>query len=135
MKKKKKGSIDRYAIPLLFTIVVFILVLMQMYTTSSMDKKDNIDILSRKYILKMETEGYLTNDMKIDLLKDLNEAGAININLTGTTMSRVGYGKEIKLSIKCDLEVDTLQVLDNLSAKKEKSTIPVTSSKTSTAKY
>ena len=61
--------------------------------------KSSVSQISRQYILKMETYGYLTEDDKEGLVKSLSDTGLESISLAGTDMAEVGYGNEIKLYI------------------------------------
>ena len=66
--------------------------------------KASVSQVSRQYILKMETYGYLTEGDRDNLIDSLAEAGLTNISLAGTDMSEVGYGNEIKLYISGSTE-------------------------------
>ena len=61
--------------------------------------KSSVSQISRRYILKMETYGYLTGEDRNDLVSALSDAGLENISLEGTDMSEVGYGNKISLYI------------------------------------
>ena len=61
--------------------------------------KSSVSQISRMYILKMETYGYLTVDDRNELVDALSNAGLENISLAGTDMSEVGYGNKICLYI------------------------------------
>lgn len=63
------------------------------------DRKTEINQIARKYILKMETVGMLTEPDKSALLEELAAAGASDVRLDGTTVHRVGYGSAIVLHI------------------------------------
>lgn len=62
--------------------------------------KAEINQIARKYILRMETEGVLTEMDRLALNKELAEVGVSDISLEGTTMVRVGYGEAITLHIR-----------------------------------
>ncbi len=63
------------------------------------NKKFEINQLARKYILRMETIGYLTSNDKNQLNQELLELGIGNFNFEGTTLNQVGYGNNIALCI------------------------------------
>lgn len=63
-------------------------------------QKGEISQLARKYILRMETVGYLTGQDAVELKSEMDRIGATNINLEGSTLSAVGYGESIVLDIK-----------------------------------
>lgn len=67
-------------------------------------QKTQVGQLARKYILKMETEGYLTADEQIRLTCELGEMGITDVNLDNTTVQPGGYGQEIVLNINGKLK-------------------------------
>lgn len=74
------------------------------------DYKTDIKQIARGYALKMETVGYLTPELKTLLLKDLQEYGLQGVDLTGTSLTPVGYGQDIVLAISgrlCTSGLDT----------------------------
>lgn len=68
--------------------------------TELLMKKLEVSQLSRRYILKMETEGYLMELEKQNLLEELRDLGVQNIDLNGTTTQPVAYGETITLKIR-----------------------------------
>ena len=73
MGRKSKGNVmDLVTIG--FTILAMSIVVMAyLECTGLMMKKLEISQVSRRYILKMETEGYLTPQSKESLLQELRE--------------------------------------------------------------
>lgn len=63
-------------------------------------KKTMISQTARSYILKMETEGYLSQAHEEELRRSLAAEGMTDIDLTGTTKEQMGYGSEIVLRIR-----------------------------------
>ncbi len=66
-------------------------------------QKAAVGQLARKYILRMETEGELTAADRTSLLQELEELGATEVTLTGTS-GRVMYGEPIELKIEGKLK-------------------------------
>lgn len=108
IKKKQKGQGDLIAslfVVLALTLFVFFFI----NVIADVNTRIQMDQIARKYILRMETEGYLTDEeaaaMKTELCS-IPSVGAVatesDIDLTGTTMgSPKGYGATIILDIKC----------------------------------
>lgn len=67
-------------------------------------QKAEVSQIARKYILRMETVGMLTDAQGAALRKELEEAGISQIELNGTTMWQVNYGDPIILQIKGKLK-------------------------------
>ena len=98
-------------------------------------KNDEVRQIGREYILAMETEGRLTSSLESSMRADLAAKGLKNIDLSGTTMSDVGYGNEIFLCVKGDLEVDSFHTTGFLQMARGTSTLPVKIKLSSTAKH
>ena len=62
--------------------------------------KSSVSQISRHYILRMETIGYLTPEDADGLVSELSDAGLREISLGNTDTSEVGYGNAIRLEIK-----------------------------------
>ena len=71
-------------------------------------KKLEISQLSRQYILKMETEGYLTEENRQALIQELQKVGLQEIDLSGTTLQPVSYGDTILLNIRGTIRARTV---------------------------
>ena len=61
--------------------------------------KSSVSQISREYILKMETRGYLTDGDRADLYDALSYAGLEDVSLGNTDTAEVGYGNTIRLEI------------------------------------
>jgi uncharacterized Rossmann fold enzyme len=66
-------------------------------------KKAAVGQLARKYILRMETVGGLTDADRTALLQELEELGATEVTLEGTSV-RAAYGEPIELRIQGKLK-------------------------------
>ena len=64
------------------------------------DTKTEVSQVARKYMLRMETVGYLEPADKTELIRELERLGVTKVNLAGTTMSPVGYGQSIYLELE-----------------------------------
>lgn len=103
---------------LLGILAISVLSLMYLSYMARYDKKEAADQLAREYILRMETEGYLTDESKNNLIRSMENLGYTNINLSGTTMTDAGYGNQIMLVINASLETDKINVTDYLGINK-----------------
>ena len=102
--KKKAGNVLDFLTILLTIMAMSILVMVYLECTNLMMKKLEISQISRKYILKMETEGYLTESAKNSLLAELQQAGVRCVDISGTTVMPVMYGDAIILRIRGNVE-------------------------------
>lgn len=90
---------------ILLTIAAMsILVAAFLECTNLLIKKQEVGQISRKYILKMETDGYLTEGTKNALLQELQQAGVCSVDISGTTLAPVTYGDAIVLKIQGTIE-------------------------------
>lgn len=133
--KKKKGNVSEFGIVIITLVTLFIIVMVNITASADYSKKDNISILSRMYILKMETKGYLDQEDEVSLINDLTEVGMKNISLVGTTKSNVGYGKTINLTINGEIEITEYKIKNLFSIDTLKKPIPVEEKRKSTAKH
>ena len=110
MKKKDEGIIDQALGILLTMIFVVILVLGCMYYSNWITTKNNNDATCRKYMLKMESDGYLDNKNKSELIRDLNNLGVTNIDLSGTTQTETTYGSQVILRVKGTINLEGIRL-------------------------
>lgn len=91
---------------------------------------------SRKYMLTMETMGYLDAASRTSLMQDLSDLQVTDIDLTGSTMTDAGYGNAVYLQITCKLPIEQLNMDGNdmLRFFFEDGTIPIRVRRMSTAK-
>lgn len=61
-----------------------------------------IESVSRKYIQRMETYGYLTPELQDDINKELDALGVVNIDCSKSTMQKTKNGETINLIINAD---------------------------------
>lgn len=106
-RKSKANVMDMVTIGITI-LAMSIVVTAYLECTNLMLKKLEISQLSRQYILKMETEGYLNESSKQSLLQELQALGVQNIDLSGTTLQPVSYGETILLKIKGTVSVRTI---------------------------
>lgn len=134
MKKKDKGMIDHF-LPAILTMLFLLLIWFGFTTlTGNIDRSTEIHQVARRYMLRMESDGYLTPENKNMLVKELEALGVKNINLNGTNLQDVGYGNKIRLCIKGMATIKTLELQDILSAKLVLKEVPLEINKTSIAK-
>lgn len=133
--KREPGS-SMGLLPMMFAIAFMgIISLMFLGWMKNMDTRDDIDIIARQYILRMESTGYLTDADRVSLIQELTDIGATNINLSGTSTSEVGYGNKITLHIQGNLKLLDYQLRASLDVLQGSQMVPFHVTKTSTAKY
>ncbi len=102
--EKNDGSVGDVMPMCIFVICIAFVMISFADCVRLINVKASVSQVSRQYILKMETYGYLTEGDRDNLIDSLAEAGLTNISLAGTDMSEVGYGNEIKLYISGSTE-------------------------------
>lgn len=93
-------------------LAMSVVVMVYLECSGLMMKKLEISQISRNYILKMETEGYLSQENKNSLLQELQNIGVLEPELTGTTLQPVAYGDTILLKIKGKVVTRTIKEED-----------------------
>ena len=98
--KTEKGNIGDLMSAGICMLLLTVLLVAYMDSVRLADEKMEINQIARKYILRMETVGMLTESDRLLLCRELEAAGASDISLEGTTLERAGYGEEVLLKIK-----------------------------------
>lgn len=95
-------------------LAMTIVVMVYLECTELMMKKMEVSQVSRKYILQMETEGYLSQENKNKMLEELKNLGLQNVDISGTTLSPVFYGDTIMLKIRGGFRQNMLERKEEL---------------------
>lgn len=98
--KKSKGNVGDIMITGFCLLAMTVLMLSFTDNVRLIQEKTEVSQLARKYILRMETVGYLTPADKTALTGELQALGVTEITYEGTTVSEVGYGDSITLQIQ-----------------------------------
>lgn len=101
----------------IFWIIIIFVALLNIYGEAV--RLSEVERIHRRYLLAMEREGYLSAANVTQLTAELDAAGVVNIDLTGTSLSPVGYGGTVYLVIEGDLIVDTTVVVSGSPATQE----------------
>lgn len=88
-------------------LAVTIMTIIGLTTYTNLSKRDNVSLIARQCIIKMETDGCLTEEVKNEYIDQLTKAGMYNISFDGSTdeTNVVPYGGTITLKLKGDLEI------------------------------
>lgn len=120
--------------PLLTIVALAVMLVFFTGWMANLSARDYVYQLSRRYILQMETEGFLSSTMESSLRADLADAGMSNISLSGTTTSEVEYGNVIFLRITGDLDINSYSTTGFLRLVRNDATILLNIELASTAK-
>lgn len=120
--------------PLLTIVALAVMLVFFTGWMANLSARDHVYQLSRRYILQMETEGFLNSTLESSLRADLADAGMSNISLSGTTTSEVEYGNVIFLKITGDLDINSYSTTGFLRLVRNDATIPLNIELASTAK-
>lgn len=102
--RQEKGSIGDLMSAGICMLAMTVLMLSYMDNVWLIHQKTAVSQIARQYILRMETVGYLTEEDRIRLGRELDGAGVTELELEGTTLSPVAYGDIITLEIRGKLE-------------------------------
>lgn len=98
--KRESGNIGDFMAAGICMLMLTALLLAYMDSIRLIDEKAEVNQIARKYILRMESVGMLTDMDGAMLYQELTEAGASEVSLEGSTFSRTGYGEAIVLCIR-----------------------------------
>ena len=96
---RRKGSIMNVLAACICILTMTIIMMAFMGSVGLLNSKAAVSQIARKYILRMETVGYLTENDRVELSRELTEVGVVDLDFTGTTLSQVDYGSPILLVI------------------------------------
>ena len=98
--KKSRGSIGDVMPMGLFVICMAVVFVSFADCVRVVNVKSSVSQISKRYILRMETVGYLDQADRDTLLNELRSAGLCEISLGNTDTAEVGYGNPVKLEIR-----------------------------------
>ena len=98
--RQKRGSVVDVLSAVILILAMTVLMTAYLGSMQLIAKKSEVSQLSRKYILRMETVGCLTESDRISLEQELRSIGVGKVDLSGTTMSEAGYGTPVFLVIR-----------------------------------
>lgn len=119
IKTRDNGDTTMSLFPLVISIIV-ILALVVLITSwlANVDTKQNVDQIVRKYTIKLETDGYLSDETQAKLLKELADAGLNNPSCSQevqghrTTTERQSYGSKVYLAITGTVTINDPELIN-----------------------
>lgn len=115
-------------------MVSFISCLALIDFASMLDQKLDINQTTRRYLLKMEADGYMTDDDRTEFLNELARLGVTGVSLTGTTFTDAGYGNDVVLQFTGRLHYTGVRLVSLVEAYSEAMTDTIHERIISTAK-
>jgi len=98
--KKRKGSAGDVMPMGIFVICIAVVFTAFADCVRIVNVKSGVSQISRRYILRMETVGYLDETDMDGILKELRDTGLYDISLGQTDTAEVGYGNPVRLEIR-----------------------------------
>lgn len=103
---KEKGNIGDLLATGFCILAMTAIMFIYMDNVSLIGQKMEVSQIARKYILRMETVGLLTDEDRAELCAELAAAGVTKLRLDGTTFAQVGYGEPVVLQMQGNLKED-----------------------------
>ena len=100
LKRKDKGILDQFLPAIVVIVLLAVLWTGSMISASNIDRSSDIHQVARTDLLRMEADGYLTEENRNLMISELEALDMENIDLTGTSFTDVGYGNRIQLVIR-----------------------------------
>lgn len=100
MRKKSGASLIDFTSVLLAVLAMLVIISAFFQISELLIVRMDISQTGRKYMLLMETQGYLSEADRSSLEQELTTLGLSDIDLSGTTLSPVAYGDVIVLHLK-----------------------------------
>ena len=99
LRRKDRGILEHFLPAIVVIVLMAILWTGSMISASNINKSSDVHQAARACMLRMESDGYLTEENRIMLMERLQELDMEQIDLTGTTFTDAGYGNQIQLVI------------------------------------
>ncbi len=99
MRRKDKGILEHFLPAMVVIVLLGVIWTGSMICADTIDRSSEIQQAARACMLRMETDGYLTEANKNQLVSDLEALDVSGIDLSGTTVTDAGYGNQISLVI------------------------------------
>lgn len=103
---KEKGNIGDLLATGFCILAMTAIMFTYLDSVSLIEQKMEVSQIARKYILRMETVGMLTDEDRTELCAELAAAGVTGLRLDGTTFAQAGYGEPIILQLQGNLKED-----------------------------
>ena len=103
---KEKGNVGDLVATGFCILAMTALMFNYLDNISLISQKMEVNQIARKYILRMETMGLLTDEDRVELCEELAAAGVTGLSLDGTTTVLVGYGEPLVLQMQGKLKED-----------------------------
>ena len=107
---RKKGDIENIIYSLICITTCFVIITMGINYIGAAKEYLDANQIARKYLLKMETAGYLSPAVSSELVSEMKDRGFKYIGLSGTTLSKVDYGDDIYLQIAYMQKINVLTI-------------------------
>lgn len=102
MKKKwkKLKGFENLISSIVAMTVLMSMMLFYVSAVAEVEKQMEISVLGRRYIMQMETKGFLSAEDGNRLKNELDLLGVYDLSFEGTTLSPAGYNKTVILSVQ-----------------------------------
>ncbi|GAA0110443.1 MULTISPECIES: DUF4320 family protein [Clostridium] len=104
---KKNGEVHQFIIQMVGIICSFAILLYSIYYLSTIIIYNNVNQTARKYILRMEKQGYLDSSDRYNIIDELENDNISSVNVTFSSegkSEKVNYGEDIKITINCTVK-------------------------------
>ncbi|MBR1930044.1 MAG: hypothetical protein IJ833_01020 [Lachnospiraceae bacterium] len=102
--RKQRGTVSELLAAGICILAMTVVMMAYMGSVALIQQKSAVSQIARKYILRMETVGYLTREDESKLQQELADVGVTGVDLTGSTVCAATYGAPITLCIKGKLK-------------------------------
>ena len=100
---KSDGIVDQYLPALVTLIFLLMITLFFIYVISDINVTNQVHQIARKYILRMESEGGLTDSTKAACEAELKNIIAVvddSVSVTGSSVADTSYGDPVTITIQ-----------------------------------
>ena len=98
--KKSKGNVGDIMTTGIMLLAMAYLMIVFMDCIKILRTREDVSQTIRRYMLVAETKGYLDDDDRLELSENLADLGISDIDLSGTTTERAGFGNIVSIRVK-----------------------------------
>lgn len=110
----KKPGIGNFISCTITILIIMAVMMFSIITYSNLNLAIRKGRIERSFVMQMEAEGYLSPSARDALTRQLTDMGVEQISYAGTTMSPVGYGNIVVLSVTGRIKVTNIVGMKNL---------------------
>ncbi|MCR3761443.1 hypothetical protein [Clostridium felsineum] len=114
LNMKKEGGVQIVIATLIGILIMSSVFLYFVSNIIPINATYKAETIARKYMLKIEEDGYLKEENSEKMINEFASIGISNIDISGTTLSPVTYGESVYLKVKYKETIKNLNIVNSI---------------------